>query len=149
MPLVVLENQISENKEGENDFKVCFVLFVLDALLCPTMKFFVKHSFLHLVEDIDSIKKMNWAEFVSSYFVHEIKELKRKKQSGFCDCLLFFMVISSYIIYVIVNFELVIGRIVFWAQLGLKINIWSIYHAYLSPRPKQRMKIKMKDIVFH
>ena len=85
----MLENQISENKEGENDFKVCFVLFVLDALLCPTMKFFVKHSFLHLVEDIDSIKKMNWVEFVSSYFVHETKELKRKKQSGFCDCLLF------------------------------------------------------------
>ena len=30
-----------------------------------------------------------------------------------------------------------LGRIVFWAQLGHpKINIWSIYHAYLSPRPK-------------
>ena len=44
---------------------------------------------------------------------------------------------------------LIIGRIVFWAQLGPKINIWSIYHAYLSPKPKQSMKIKMKDIVFH
>ena len=37
------------------------------------------------------------------------------------------------------------GRIV----LGPKINIWSIYHAYLSLRPKKSMKIKMKDIVFH
>ena len=40
---------------------------------------------------------------------------------------------------------LIIGRIVFWAQLGPKINIWSIYHAYLSPKPKQSMKIKLKD----
>ena len=42
-----------------------------------------------------------------------------------------------------------LGRIVFWAQLGPKINIWSIYHVYLSPKLKQSMKIKMKDIVFH
>ena len=39
LPLVMLENQIREDKEGENDFKVHFVLFVLGALLCPTMKF--------------------------------------------------------------------------------------------------------------
>ena len=39
LPLVMLENQIREYKEGGNDFKVHFVLFVLGALLCPTMKF--------------------------------------------------------------------------------------------------------------
>ena len=50
LPLVMLENQIMEDKEGGNDFKVRFVLFVLGALLCPIMKLFVKHSFLHLVE---------------------------------------------------------------------------------------------------
>ena len=44
--LVMLENQIREDKEGGNDFKVRFVLFMLGALLCPTMKFFVKRSFL-------------------------------------------------------------------------------------------------------
>ena len=59
LPLVMLENQIRNDKEGGNNFKVHFVLFVLGALLCPTMKPFMKHSFLHLVEDIDSIKKMN------------------------------------------------------------------------------------------
>ena len=41
------------------------------------------------------------------------------------------------------------GRIVFWAQVDQKINIWFIYHTYLSSRPRQGMKIKMKDIVFH
>ena len=46
-------------------------------------------------------------------------------------------------------FTFFIGRIVFWAQLGPKINILSSNHPYLSPRPKQSMKIKMKDIVFH
>ena len=53
LPLVMLENQIMEDKEGGNDFKVRFVLFVLGALLCPIMKLFVKRSFLHLMEDID------------------------------------------------------------------------------------------------
>ncbi|RVW87075.1 hypothetical protein CK203_048325 [Vitis vinifera] len=91
LPLVMLENQIREDKEGGNDFKVRFVLFVLGALLCPTMKLFVKRSFLHLVEDIDSIKKMNWAEFVLSYLVHGIEEFKMKQQSGVCGCLLFLM----------------------------------------------------------
>ncbi|KAL6348671.1 hypothetical protein AAG906_019370 [Vitis piasezkii] len=87
LPLVMLENQIREDKEGGNDFKVRFVLFVLGALLCPTMKLFVNRSFLHLVEDIDSIKKMNWAEFVLSYLVHGIEEFKKKQQSGVCGCL--------------------------------------------------------------
>ena len=41
------------------------------------------------------------------------------------------------------------GRIVFWDPLGPKINIWSIYHTYLSPRFKQNMKINMKDVVFY
>ena len=66
LSLLMLENQIKEDKKGGNDFKVRFVLFVLGALLCPTMKLFVKHSFLHLVEDVNSIKKMNWAKFVLS-----------------------------------------------------------------------------------
>ena len=56
---MMLENQIREDKEGGNHFKVHFVLFVLGALLCPTMKLFVKRSFLYLEEDIDSIKKLN------------------------------------------------------------------------------------------
>ena len=47
LSLVMLENQIREDKEGRNDLKVCFVLFVLGALLCLTMKLFVKRSFLH------------------------------------------------------------------------------------------------------
>ena len=46
------------------------------------MKLFVKHSFLHLVENIDSIKKMNWVEFVLSYLVHGIEKFKGKQQSG-------------------------------------------------------------------
>ena len=96
LPLVMLENQIREDKEGGNDFKVRFVLFVLGALLCPTMKLFVNRSFLHLVEDIDSIKKMNWAEFVLSYLVHGIEEFKKKQQSGVCGCLLFLMVINLH-----------------------------------------------------
>ena len=100
-PLVMLENQI-------RDDKFCFILFVLSALLCPTMKLFVKRSFLNLVEDIDSIKKMNWAEFVLSYLVHKIEEFKRKQQSGVSGCLLFFMVMSLYI----VNFEFVITNFV-------------------------------------
>ena len=40
-----------------------------------------------------------------SYLEHEIEKFKSKKQSGICGCLLFFMVMSLYIIYVIVNFN--------------------------------------------
>ena len=108
----MLENQIRNDKEGGNNFKVHFVLFVLGALLCPTMKPFMKHSFLHLVEDINSIKKINWTEFVLSYLVHEIEEFKRKQQSEVSGYLLFLIVMSLYIIYIIVNFEFVIIKFV-------------------------------------
>ena len=33
-----------------------FLLFVLSVLLCPTMKLFVKCSFLHLLENTDFIE---------------------------------------------------------------------------------------------
>ena len=39
LPLVMLENQIREDREGGNNFKVRFVLFVLSALLCPIIYF--------------------------------------------------------------------------------------------------------------
>ena len=81
---------------------------MLGALLYLIMKHFVKRSFLHLMENIDSIKKMNWAEFVFSYLMHGIEEFKRKQQSGVSGYLFFVMVMSLYIIYIIVNFEFVI-----------------------------------------
>ena len=36
----MLENQIREDKEGGNNFKVYFALLVLGALLYPTMRFY-------------------------------------------------------------------------------------------------------------
>ena len=42
LPLVTLENQIRDDRESENDFKVHFVLFVLGTLLYLTMKLCVK-----------------------------------------------------------------------------------------------------------
>ena len=125
----MLENQIKEDKQGGNNFKVCFVLFVLGALLCPTMKLFVKRLFLYLVEDIDSIKKMNLVEFVLSYLVHGIVEFKRKKLSEICSCPLFFMVMSLYIIYVIVNFEFFIKDFV--TIYSCKIYFQLFYHEYI------------------
>ena len=42
LPLVTLENQIRDDRESENDFKVHLVLFVLGTLLYLTMKLCVK-----------------------------------------------------------------------------------------------------------
>ena len=72
----MLEDQIREDREGGDEFKICFVLFVLGALLCPTMKLFVRRYFPHILEDTVTIKKMNWVELVLSYLVHDIEEFK-------------------------------------------------------------------------
>ena len=45
LPLCMLEDQIREDREGGDEFKIHFVLFVLGALLCPTMKLFVRRFF--------------------------------------------------------------------------------------------------------
>ena len=101
LPLVMLENQIRENIDVDNDFKVLFVLFVLGTLLCFTMKLFAKRLCLHLLEDTYSINKLNWVELVLSHLTHRIQEFKSNKQSGVSDCLLFFMIMSLYINYIL------------------------------------------------
>ena len=49
-----------------DEFKIRFVLLVLGALLCPTMKFVLKCSFFHYLEDLTSIKKINRPKKYSS-----------------------------------------------------------------------------------
>ena len=111
LPLVMLENQIRENIDGGNDFKVRFVLFVLGVLLCLTMKLFVKRLFLHFLEDTNSINKLNWAELVLSHLTHEIQEFKSNKQSGVFGCLFFFMVMSLVLI-------------IFYNEFGICYKMW-------------------------
>lgn len=79
LPLLMLENQIKEDIDGGNDFKVCFVLFVLSALLYPIMKLFVKCFLQNLLEDMASINKMNWTKLVLSYLVHKIQKFNTNK----------------------------------------------------------------------
>lgn len=99
LPLLMLENQITEDIDGGNDFEVRFVLFVLSALLYPIMKLFVKCFFQNLLEDMASINKMNWTKLVLSYLVHKIQKFNTNKQSE---------VIPLYIIYFIMDLEFVI-----------------------------------------
>ena len=92
--LLMLENQIQQEKDCGDEFKICFVLFALGALLCPTMKVSVKPSFLHLFQDTASIKKINWAQIVFFFLVRGINDFKSKKRSsGISGCLFFLMVI--------------------------------------------------------
>lgn len=91
LSLIILENQIREDREGWNDLKVHFVLFVLGILLCPTVKLFVRHSFLHLMENIDSIKKMNLVELVLPYLLcMESKSLRPTNKVVFQLLLVFY-----------------------------------------------------------
>ena len=90
----MLEDQIREDRESGDEFKIRFVSFVLGMLLCPTMKLFVRRSFLHILKDTAMIKKMNWAELVWSHLVHNIEEFKSNKQSGLSGCILFLMVMT-------------------------------------------------------
>ena len=133
----MLENQIKEDRECENDFKFRFVLFVLGALLCPIMKLFLKRSFSHLVEDIDSIKKMNWVEFVLAYLVHGIKEFKRKKQSGVCCCLFFFFY-GNVLVYNLRHseFRICYKRFCKLTIYPCKIYLQLFYHKHISFQQK-------------
>ena len=94
LPLLMLENQIRQEKECGDEFKIRFALFFLGALLCPMMKVSVKSSFLHLLQDTASIKKINWAQIVFFFLVRGINDFKSKKRSsGISGCLFFLMVI--------------------------------------------------------
>ncbi|KAL6347208.1 hypothetical protein AAG906_012789 [Vitis piasezkii] len=46
------------------------------------MKVSVKPSFLHLLQDTASIKKINWAQIVFFFLVRGISDFKSKKRSG-------------------------------------------------------------------
>ena len=104
-PLCILEDQIREDREGVGEFKIHFILFVLDALLCPTMKLVVRRSFLYILEDTAAIKKMNWAELLWSYLVHDIEEFKSNKQNGLSSCILF-LIVMTFNLYVKLLFSI-------------------------------------------
>lgn len=40
LPLIMLEIQIKEDIDGGDEFKVCFILFVLGVLLCNALSYF-------------------------------------------------------------------------------------------------------------
>ena len=84
------------------------------------------------MEDTSQIKKINWVELVLSYLVHRIEKFKTRKQSGICGCLLFFMVISLYIIYLIVNLEFVIKKLGKLTICPSKLYLQLFYHEHIS-----------------
>ncbi|KAL2936477.1 Teashirt-like protein 1-A [Bienertia sinuspersici] len=50
-------------KEGNDDFKRCFVMFAMIAMLAPTPNRQADFRFIRALNDVDEIKNFNWLKF--------------------------------------------------------------------------------------
>ena len=72
--------QIRLDRDCGDEFKIRFVLMVLGALLCLAMKFVVRCSFFHYLEDPTSIKKINRPKKYSSSLYEANTTLSPRKK---------------------------------------------------------------------
>lgn len=80
-----------DEKCGIKDFKRCFTLYMLGALLCPT-SFEVKSSYLVLVRDVSTINRINWSKLILQELMIATRLCFEGKNKGLRGCILFLMV---------------------------------------------------------
>ncbi|KAL7234430.1 hypothetical protein ACSBR1_017933 [Camellia fascicularis] len=88
VPFTSLKSYLIETKDARTEFKRKFVLYIIGALLCPTMKAGVHQSFIEMVKNVESISQFNWAKHTLDFLVDRIDIAKVKEQSDVCGCLL-------------------------------------------------------------
>ncbi|KAH7849311.1 hypothetical protein Vadar_016072 [Vaccinium darrowii] len=55
-------------KEADQVFKITFALYILGAFLCPTTRDDINQSFVHVVIDVETMEKMNWAKLTLDFY---------------------------------------------------------------------------------
>ncbi|KAL2896154.1 Elongation factor 1-alpha [Bienertia sinuspersici] len=60
-------------KEGNDDFKRCFVMFAMITMLAPTFNRQADFRFIRALNDVDEIKNFNWCGYVLDYLATSLK----------------------------------------------------------------------------
>lgn len=77
-----MKEYLKNNKSYDDDFIHIFLLFTIGFYLCPTLQSYIKSDYLGLIEDIDTIKNLNWTSLIVNYLIGSIREYKEVKEAN-------------------------------------------------------------------
>ena len=83
---------MSSNGSCDDNFKRCFILYMLGAILCPTTGLSVKRGFLRVVQDVSNLSNINWSKMILQELITSVKKKREKNQLGLRGCIYFLMV---------------------------------------------------------
>lgn len=85
----VLRKHVVDSRTADDTFKICFSLYAMATLLCPTTPRHVDPSYLVAVRDPNALHLNNWASFCFNQLVEGISMFQRTRHTYIGGCLVF------------------------------------------------------------
>lgn len=85
----VLRKHVVDSRTADDTFKICFSLYAMATLLCPTTLGHVDLSYLVAVRDPNALHLNNWANFCFNRLVEGISMFQRRRHTYIGGCLVF------------------------------------------------------------
>ncbi|KAK9943204.1 hypothetical protein M0R45_008820 [Rubus argutus] len=85
----VLRKHVVDSRTADDTFKICFSLYAMATLLCPTTPGHVDPSYLVAVRDPNALHLNNWASFCFNRLVEGISMFQRRRHTYIGGCLVF------------------------------------------------------------
>ena len=77
-----LKQMMMKSGTPDDDFKRIFVLFTIGVILAPTVKPYVKASYLPVVRKVSDIPKFNWGQFTLTHLLTSCNNYIVKKRAN-------------------------------------------------------------------
>ena len=77
-----LKQMMMKSGTPDDDFKRIFVLFTIGVILAPTVKPYVKASYLPVVRKVSDIPKFNWSQFTLTHLLTSCNNYIVKKRAN-------------------------------------------------------------------
>ncbi|OMO88198.1 Peptidase C48, SUMO/Sentrin/Ubl1 [Corchorus olitorius] len=90
-----LEEEIQKMEEGNDEFKVKFVLYAIGKILCPTMRIDIPQSYLFSIRDVTKLKDVNWGKVLYDHLLNGIEGFHSHKQ-GCCSGFILFLIVFFF-----------------------------------------------------
>ncbi|CAL5334986.1 unnamed protein product [Camellia sinensis] len=96
IPLNMLRLYLTETDGAEDEFQRKFALYVLGAMLCPTIMTALKPSFIHVVKDMNGMRACNWAKLTLQFLHNGVCKYNSKGHRAATGCVFLLMVEFDY-----------------------------------------------------
>ncbi|KAK3195640.1 hypothetical protein Dsin_026950, partial [Dipteronia sinensis] len=88
----VLIETMKNLRSVDDEFKITFMLFVIETVLCPQCGIYVSSSYLHVLKDVAVFHTMNWASWCFKLLIDGIMQFKSLGHGDVTGCVFFLQI---------------------------------------------------------